>query len=387
MSRAPVPTPVTMADLALRVVEDPATLRADWSRLAAHAGDMSLFATYEWHAIWYRRVAPDARPAVLAAASVADGTVVGLAPFCDRAYKDLGLKLPAVGFSGRDVVSGDYLDVLAEPEWHGRVVEATLDHLAGVLRAGRMVVLGEIVRGSDLDAAVTAWLEREGFRFRVQEERVCPYLDLPASFDEYLKTRSRNTRSLIRRRIRQVGEAGCTVLRLEGDAILPHLPRFFELHRARWESAGQRGVFIRSGFPEFVHDLVAAPPPGVVPILHALNGKDEVSAAFLVFHCGPTAIYYQAGWDPASEHARLSPGLVLMARAIESAIEAGCTTFDFLRGGEGYKRKFTDTFRRTYTLLVAGRGLRARGYLGALRVKDAVKRLLGRGESDGAWSG
>jgi len=385
VSRAPVPTPpVTVADLTLRVVEDPASLEADWNRLAAHAGDMSLFATYEWHAIWFRRVAPDARPAVLAAAT-ADGKIVGLAPFSGGPYRDLGLQWPAVGFSGRDVVSGDYLDVLAEPDWYGRVVDATLAHLAGVLRSGRLVVLGEIVRGSDLDAAVTAWLKREGLRFRVQEERVCPYLELPASFDDYLKTRSRNTRSLIRRRIRQVGEAGCAVERHEGDAILPHLPRFFELHRARWESAGQRGVFVRSGFPEFLHDLVAGPPPGVVPVLHALSEKDEVSAAFLVFHCGPTAVYYQAGWDPASEHSRLSPGLVLMARAIDAAIEAGCTSFDFLRGGEGYKRKFTDTFRRTYTLLVAGRDLRSRGYLAALRAKDAVKRLLGRGESDGAW--
>ncbi|MHC4134149.1 MAG: GNAT family N-acetyltransferase [Planctomycetota bacterium] len=374
-----------MADLTLRVVEDPASLKADWNRLAAHAGDMSLFATYEWHATWFRRVAPDARPAVVAATSVADGTVVGLAPFCEGPYRDLGLRLPAVGFSGRDVVSGDYLDVLAEPDWHGRVVEATLGHLAGVLRTGRLVVLGEIVRGSDLDAAIQEWLERERLRFRVQEERVCPYLELPSSFDDYLKTRSRNTRSLIRRRIRQVGDAGCLVQRLEGDAILPHLPRFFELHRARWESIGQRGVFIRSGFQEFLHDLVATPPPGVVPILHALSEKNEVAAAFLVFHCGPTAVYYQAGWDPASKHARLSPGLVLMARAIDTAIEAGCTRFDFLRGGEDYKRKFTETFRHTYTLLVAGRSLRSRAYLAALRAKDAVKRLLGRGESDGAW--
>jgi CelD/BcsL family acetyltransferase involved in cellulose biosynthesis len=366
---------VTPADLTLRVVEDPASLRDDWNRLAAHAGLMSLFATYEWHATWFRRVAPDARPAVVAAAAP-DGAVVGLAPLFDGPYRDLGLKLPAVGFSGREVVSGDYLDFLAEPEWRGRVVEATLGHLAGVLRTGRLVVLGEIVRGSDLDAAVTAWLEREKVRFRVQEERVCPYLELPASFEDYLKTRSRNTRSLIRRRIRQVGEAGCTVQRLEGDAILPHLPRFYELHRARWESIGQRGVFIRAGFQEFLHDLVATPPPGVVPVLHALGGDGGVSAAFLMFHCGPTAIYYQAGWDPESEQARLSPGLVLMARAIEAAIEAGCTTFDFLRGGESYKLKFTDTSRRTYTLLVA-RGLRTRAYLAALRAKDAAKHLYG----------
>lgn len=374
-----------MADLTLRVVDDPASLRADWNRLAAHAGDMSLFATWEWHAIWFRRVAPDTRPAVVTA-NAADGTVVGIAPFGAGPYKDLGLQLPAVGFSGREVVSGDYLDVLAEPSWHGRVVEATLGHLTEVLRSGRLVVLGEIVRGSDFDAAVTAWVERGGFRFRVQEERVCPYLELPSSFDEYLQQRSRNTRSLIRRRIRQVGEAGCTVERLEGDAILPHLPRFFDLHRARWESLGQRGVFIRGGFPDFLRDLVAAPPPGVVPVLHALRTKDGMVAAYLVFHCGRTAIYYQAGWDPASEHARLSPGLVLMAHAIEAAIEAGCATFDFLRGGEGYKRKFTETFRRTYTLLVAGRSLRCRAYLAALRAKDAVKRLLGREPSKNQWS-
>ena len=42
-----------------------------------------------------------------------------------------------------------------------------------------------------------------------------------------------------------------------------------------------------------------------------------------------------AGFDPSQP--RLSPGVQIIAHAIEQAIAEGATSFDFLRGGESYK--------------------------------------------------
>jgi CelD/BcsL family acetyltransferase involved in cellulose biosynthesis len=44
---------------------------------------------------------------------------------------------------------------------------------------------------------------------------------------------------------------------------------------------------------------------------------------------------YNGGFDPA--HAKLSPSAMLVGLAMAQAAREGCTRFDFLRGGEGYK--------------------------------------------------
>jgi CelD/BcsL family acetyltransferase involved in cellulose biosynthesis len=366
-----------MGPLTLSVVTDREAARAAWDRLEGTAPLMGAFATYGWHDAWFRHVAPDATPAVLLAADE-DGTAQGLAPFCSMPWRDLGLKLPAFRFSGVDVVSADYMDILAEPGRRADARGLVLDHLTKVVRSGRLVVLSEIVRGSEMDEALTAWLSRNGFRHRIQQENVCPYLELPATFEEYRKSLSKNTRSLLNRRGRQLEEAGCELRRIAGrDEVLAFLPRLFELHEARWRQAGQTGTFIRRGFKEFLQDFVARAGESVEPFVWALFEKGQAIAGLLFLRCGDTVMYYQGGWDPASPHARLSPSFALMAKAIAGAIDEGCRTFDFLRGDESYKRKFTTKSRRTYTLLVAG-GWRSRAYLSLLKLKDAIKRRIAR---------
>ena len=46
-------------------------------------------------------------------------------------------------------------------------------------------------------------------------------------------------------------------------------------------------------------------------------------------------MFYNAGIDPDARE--LSPGVVLAARYVQSALEAGAKRFDFLRGDEPYK--------------------------------------------------
>jgi CelD/BcsL family acetyltransferase involved in cellulose biosynthesis len=50
------------------------------------------------------------------------------------------------------------------------------------------------------------------------------------------------------------------------------------------------------------------------------------------------AYYYLGGFDP--EAAKVSPGTLVVAHAIEEAIREGACEFDFLRGQEPYKYKW-----------------------------------------------
>jgi len=68
---------------------------------------------------------------------------------------------------------------------------------------------------------------------------------------------------------------------------------------------------------------------------------------------------------------------VLFGRAIGDAITEGCRYFEFLRGDEPFKGKFTTTARPTTTLLVTGDGIKPYLYLVTMRMKDWVKSVVG----------
>lgn len=354
--------PRTSPEVAVaRRAEDLPRLREDWERLAAHASRDGLFRGYAWNTLWFRHVAPRATPHVVTVSR--DGETIGLAPLCETTYEARFLELRALGFAGRDVVSGDFLDFLAAPGAEADVLEAILEHVDEELDRAPLFVLGDCLAGSPTAQRVAAFMAERGRPARWQEERACPAIELPRDYDLYLKTLSQNTRANLKRRPRQLREAGCDIRRLRGAEVLEHLPTLFRLHEARWQEEGQQGHFVRPGFRGFVEAFVAKPGPDVTPELYLLGDAAGAVAALLFFRRGDVVHFYQGGWDPASPHARLSPSLAVFARAIEDAIADGCRRFEFLRGDEAYKRKLAPAERRTATLLVAGRGLLSRAYL------------------------
>jgi len=356
----------------LRTFEELEAVRGAWDALAAEDDVLGIFRGYDWNVLWLRHVAPDARPHVLTL--TAGGELVGLASLCETVYADHGFRLPGLALTGRDVVSGDFLDILARPAWRERVLDAVFAHLDGELRRRSLLVLGEILDGSPTAARVGSW----GRRTRRQEERRCPYIELPPSFAAYEKSLSRNMRSNLRRRTRQLlEEQGCTIVRAQGpDAVAARLPDLFRLHEQRWTEAGQTGTFVRPGFKAFLEAFVREAGPRVKSELYLLEHEGAAHAALLFFRWGRAAHFYQGGWDPQSPLARLSPGLALFGRSIADAIEDGCTSFEFLQGEESYKQRYTSRERRTATYLVAGAGLRVRAYLRMMQARDWLKRRL-----------
>jgi CelD/BcsL family acetyltransferase involved in cellulose biosynthesis len=337
-----------------------------------------MFRGYDWNVLWLKHVAPQVTPHVLEVTR-ASGEVVGIVPLCQRTYEDSVLRFRSLGFTGREVTCGDFLDILAAPGEKDRVLSCVLEYLEQALCRYELIVIGECLRGSDTARRLSEWVAAKKLRARWQEERAAPYIELPSSFDAYRRTLSRNTRSNLRRRERQLlEEQGYTIERLRGPGeVLPQLPHLFRLHEARWRSLGQQGVFVHPGFCEFLTAFVAEAHPQTEANLYTMCAEGEPMAAILFFRWGEAILYYQSGWDPASPGARLSPNLVLFGRAIGDAITDGYRYFEFLRGDEPFKGKFTTHARPTTTLLVAGDGIKPRLYLVAMRVKDLAKSMTG----------
>lgn len=300
----------------IRAADDLDALQPQWWELWRSAA-ATPFLSPAWLLPWWQVFHPGELRSV---AVLVDGRLVALAAL----YRDRGRLLP-VG-----IALSDYLDLLADPAEPG-----ALSMLARGLRESEdcgECSLEELPPG----AAALAMPVPEGYHDGAGPQSACPVLTLPRSIEllgdsiPHEKLRKlRMSRHRADRRggfdIEHVGTGGV-------DEFLRELAR---LHCVRWEEKG--GSEVLRGEP--IGQFLGAATPRLLErglarlFLLRLDGR--CAGAYYGMSDGRRAYAWLGGFDP--EFSRESPGTLLIAHALEAAVDEGCREFHFLRGRERYK--------------------------------------------------
>ena len=180
----------------------------------------------------------------------------------------------------------------------------------------------------------SAWYKHEG-----GYSHVC----LPQHFDQFLASKSKNFRSLLRRAERAAKDAGASVRELEPSQITPaEIPDLlFRLNACRLGDASvfredsRVTNFVRNAFPK----LFAERRLRIFAI--ECNGRIEAIDIATVGH--NSLCTWNGGF---SDRARpWSPGWLLSAAGIRRAIELGYREYDLLRGFQEWKGRLADQRR------------------------------------------
>lgn len=332
-------------------------LEADWRSLEARSIRNSLFLGWDWQRLWWSYYGEGRELRILVAR--AGGQVAGLFPlYLERhryAKVILVRKLRPIG-SGGDT-SPDDLGMLADPSCEHAVAQAFVRHLLNRSAGWQLLDLVDLQSDSPLVACLLEHAAQQPTLVQRAPPNLITYGDLPADWDSYRQSLSRNRREVLGRKRRKFAQQeGARFYQIVEDAqIDAAFDRLAELHRLRWEGRTDNLSFTSSQYLGFHRDLMHALNAERRLLLYALELQGEVIAMFYGFRQAETCYYFQAGFDPA--HAALSPGEVLMGYVIEAVIGAGCTTFDMLKGDYGHKRHFFQQTRQTLDIRVHRPGL------------------------------
>ncbi len=304
-------------------------LRERWNALNADSPFPSIFMTWEWQFSWWQAFGGSLF-IILIQENDRD---VAILPFVADA-KTLFTQLNPIGSP-----NSDYLDFIIRKGEEARVGDYFINSFLSEERRIGVVVFDSINERSPL----IEWLKSghpTGFRKVFQEERVCPYLPLPDSFDDCLEGLTSKTRYFIRRKARKIEKDFDVVV----DAVKnrseldERMERFIEQHQAVWTSRGRPGAFYDEAFRKF-HRLASARlfDVGQLQLFYMdLDGKQ--AASYYLFQYQRDLLFYLSSFEP--EFSRHSPGAVLLSRVIQDAIEKNCREFDFMRGTTPYKFKW-----------------------------------------------
>ena len=323
--------------------EDLERLEPEWRALLPRTAANRVFVSPTWLRVWWQEFGADRELLLLSVRR--QGDLVGVAPLM-RDGAQTGGRLPdRLCFAG-DTQVCDYMDVVAAPGEVEAVISAVLRSLGE--EPWRELVLWAVPEGSPTLDALKAAAPALGLRVDIEPEDVCPRLDLPATWDEYLAGLRKKERHELRRKLRKLSQGGEVHLEaiVHPADVEAALDDFLRLHRSRADKA----AFMTEEMERFFRVIVAALAAEAQVELLFLTLSGVRVAAVLCFCASDESLLYNSGYDP--DYAYLSVGLLSKALALRKAIEEGKQRFDFLRGPEPYKYDLGATDRPVYRCTV-----------------------------------
>lgn len=313
-------------------------LKGDWDALLGASASNMLFLTWEWVTTWWQIYGEGNRLYVLVARDET-GRVCGIAPLKRSRRGLLGiLSVDRVEFIGQgsDVVP-DHLDLICAPGHEAEVAARFAEHIASDADVDGVDLRAFAGRSSNLAPFVDE-LRKRG-TIDVGVDSVCPVLPLPATAEAFLASRSKNYKKKIREYEKRCERDLNTRLRRSEtpEELRRDMRSLVELHHKRW--AGRSRAFRTDQYIAFHERLSTLALAQNWVRLYSLETDSKAIAHLYCFAYDNRFYYYQAGWDP--EYSKHRIGLVLMHKVIQEAIRDGAKVFDFLRGKEPYKYRWS----------------------------------------------
>jgi hypothetical protein len=272
----------------------------------------------------------------------------------------------------RSVVSPEHLDFAIRRESRDEWFEFLYEYVKRELRRCAFAVFDSVAENADNFDTAMKFFEKRGLRVTREIQDVCPYFDLPDSFDMLMEMYSSNMRKIIRRTMKRCDENVRLIDHTEFGDIDDVLAEARRLHTLSRGQKGDVGSFEREGYLEFHRELA-----------RTMGRNESLYAKFLMADRKPIAfrygfivgdVYYdyQTGYDPTFSEWR--PGFVVLTMVVQDLITRNVKRFDFLRGDESYKRHWAPKDRKTYRYYVFPSGLKADVYSTIWRTYHGMKR-------------
>lgn len=349
-------------------------LQPEWNSLLEQSNANTIFLTWEWISSWWMSYGNRKRLHVLAARE--NGCCHGIAPLFTEPHRSFGRPLRRLRFLGDGSYDSDYLDFIIRRDQEQEICNCFLEKIAE-FDAWDVAQLNEVRQESPTARAIQERFATD--RYFACAEVQCPVIELPATWDNYVRNLRPRFRTALRSGLRDVQQMPGAVETLVDVAELETwLDEFFYLHGDRWGIRNQKGVFASCEKRQFYRTLSKALlRRGSLLFTRWRIKSVAVAYQFGFVHAG-CYFHLQEAFDPASAH--IGPGISLRASVIRELIGTGITKYDFLGGTGRHKSDWGATPRLTQRFAIAPKTARGFFYIGlpawTEERKDQVKATI-----------
>ncbi len=356
-------------------------LRQQWNAMVCGMERPQVFYTWEWAMAVERAYRSSLKPLLLLAY---DGDVLaGVAALAvDRDERQ------ATFLAGN---TADYCDFICDPKRSPEVLGAFFRELQKLQLP--MLRLANLPEDSATSPTLPSAAAAYGYHTFCRPAYQCSQIQLGSAAERQKLKQNVVKRKAFRyylKGLEKKGSVGIDHLK-NWSAIEQALPRFFEVHVARFATAGRASNLASPERQAFLTGLAELLSEAGWIVLTRLLLNGEAIAWNYGFEFAGSWFYYQPTFDAGSQ--QFSPGFCLLTRMVEQACERPeIQLLDLGLGEESYKSRFATGYRQTLHATVttssAARLRETVRYHAASAVKSSprlehwVRRLMGRPSSE-----
>lgn len=316
--------------------EDPAVQADVWDRLLRRGDTDEVFLTPVYQRVWWESFG---RGELMLLIAEQNGEPSAIAPL----FADTGM-VYFVGSGGSDFL--DFIGDIDEPGLLQALLAAARDLTPGF----QGFVFYHVPDTSRTAARLRDAAQALGWEIFEEAGLPAPLMRLTGEAG----AAAARKKSLVRHEngLRRTGELDVQT-RLHGAEAEAALEQLFAQHIERWAGTPHPSLFLDPAQKAFYRRLVAANADWLR--LARIQWNGEPVALHLGFHHAGRYLWYKPSF--AVEHARRSPGEVLLRQLILAAVDEGAEVFDFGLGDEAFKSRFATEVRQVRNWsLYPGRG-------------------------------
>jgi len=295
------------------------SLSPDWKKLQDESQPSCIFSSLEWSRVWWQQFGYGAK--LHLGAVRYQGRAIGIAPLLVREN--------VASFIGDSNIC-DCLDFVVETGKEEDFFRVLHDNLAG--RGIIRLDMAPLRPDSKVLTSLIDIAHRQGWQISCSREDVSVELNLPATWEEYLRMLTGKQRHELKRKLRRLSEEGEIDCRTSTDATSRDIDIFLRLFR---DSRRDKAAFLTPEMESFFRSLANTMAEEKLLRLSILELNASPVAATMSFDYKNDRYLYNSGYDP--QYSWLSVGVISKALCIKDSIERGRKRFDFLKGGEEYK--------------------------------------------------
>jgi CelD/BcsL family acetyltransferase involved in cellulose biosynthesis len=346
-------------------------LRTEWNRLLSRSAVDSPFLSWEWASSWWSAYGAGRKLHIL---RVDNDDLVGIVPLFED---ELRLMRPLIHTALALIGDGsDYLDCLSLRGHEESTVDAMFDHLLGKGDSRwDLVRLREVPALSPHISAIERRARGLGWHWS-SVQVPCARIDLPPSWEDYLRMLKPRMRTKVRSVSRELEQRFS--IRYDrcsdpGD-LEPRLQSLYELHNRRWDAEGKPGVFHSPAKRRF-YALMSRRFLDVGWLrFYSLQAGGRYVAHQFCFERGNRIFLLQEGLDP--EWFAHGAGNALRAYVMRDCIQRGIQSYDFLAGVTQHKLSWGATVHFNARVTAGPRSVRNTILFSAWNARRIAKRFF-----------
>ena len=315
----------------------------EWNSLLFKNETNTIFLTHQWISCWMNSLGESKELFVLTARE--NNRLVGIAPLLIWRKKYILGTARTLDFIGMG--ESDYCDFIAEPEKKPEILKAFFDYIVQMRKKWDLVSLDNIPESSSTPGIIHSYFSKTSMELRETVSSRCPTLIIRGHEEFANKCVTKQDIRKDYNRLRKRGKLEYHLAR-NIDEILCELDKFFEFHEDRRLILGDRSRFMTSQAREFYKRLVEMLHPKGWLRFDILRFNDKPISYHFGFIYNNSLLYYTTTWN--LDFYKYSPGYVLFRFILDDCIRKKLLEFDFLKGTEPYKERFSNEVRTNLKL-------------------------------------